>query len=170
MKRNFMLILFSSSLLLMSGCESAAPVVIELNFPSVSTFLYSEFARIQAFNLNEEEIGDCPNLIGRARGGTAAVVDAYLDSGSLPICYFRLQGVTFEHIDQGPKAYVALVWDASEPKALLLIGCTVGEAYENAPPIKITLHMSDDYISAVERINDGQGPLYVGERQKCEGD
>lgn len=153
-------------LLVISGCQPLKPVTIELNFPSMTTFLYSEFARIQVFELTEEQIGECPHIIGRAMGGTPAR-DAYLDSGDVPVCDLRSGGVSFESIDEGPMAYSALVWDASN--ALLLTGCTVAEAFEEAPAITVSLHMSTQYSNAVQRINNGDGPLYANEREKCEG-
>lgn len=150
----------------MWGCQPSTPVTIELNFPSMTTFLYAEIARIQVFELTEEQIGECPHIIGRAMGGTPAR-DAYLDSGEVPVCNLRSGGVSFESIDEGPMAYSALVWDASN--SLLLTGCTVAEVFEEAPPITVSLHMSTQYSDAVLRINNSDGPLYANEREKCEG-
>ena len=149
-----------------SACGGPKEVLVFLNFPSRSTFLYGEIGRIQAFELESDELDECPAIHARALGGTPAR-EAYLDTGEQPICLFHSGGVNLDPIDLGPKAFVGLVWDASNN--LLMAGCVVVEVYSEGPDITIPLHMSEQYDAVVERINGGQGPLYADEQDKCQG-
>lgn len=147
-------------LLALSGC-APEPVVVDLRFPSESTLLFSEFARILVFPLESGELGRCPELTADANSGN--VSDALIDTGTQPVCSFRQGGVSFEDMPSGPFAYVALVEDDSNQ--LLLDGCTVAEVYEDAPRIQISLFPTEDYAT----LTAGMTPACPNVETKCGG-
>lgn len=144
-----------------TGCGSGV-TELELNFPSLETFLYSSFGRVQVYDLTPAEVGLCPTLIRQSMRGTPSRA-AIRDSGDQPVCEFRNGGVAFSEISEGPKAFVAMVSDASN--RTLLTGCSVAEVYDEAAPIVIRLYMSDQYSTAVQDI----GSLECGSiEDKCD--
>lgn len=132
------------------GCAPDANE-LELNFPSMDTFLYSSFARVEVFDVSPSELGLCPTLVGQAVRASSSRPTAY-DTGELPVCDFRHGGVTFGDVGTGPKAFVAVVSDASN--RVLLAGCSVSEVYEDSPPITIRLFMTDRYHEAVADLGE----------------
>lgn len=132
------------------GCAPDANE-LELNFPSLDTFLYASFARVQVFDVSPSELGLCPTLVGQAVRASTSRPATY-DTGEVPVCDFRHGGVTFDDVGSGPKAFVAVVSDASN--RVLLAGCSMSEIYENSPEISIRLFMTDRYHEAVSDIGE----------------
>ncbi len=137
-------------ILVMAGCAPDANE-LDLNFPSLDTFLYSSFARVQVFDVSPGELGLCPTLVGQAVRASTSRPSSY-DTGEMPVCDFRHGGVVFGDVGSGPKAFVAVVSDASN--RVLLSGCTMSEVYEDAPGITIRLFMTDRYHEVVADIGE----------------
>lgn len=150
----------SALALLLLGC-APTPVDVQVGFPSLETFLYSDFGRLAVYELDPEEgLGDCPALLSRI--GASGFGEATLDSGWQPICAFRSGGVQFAHVPPGPHAYVAVARD--EANTLLLTGCRVAEAYAGAPPVDLELFPTRDYREAVQ----GRSLTCSSEEEKCQ--
>ncbi|MCC7536583.1 MAG: hypothetical protein IT379_10240 [Deltaproteobacteria bacterium] len=129
---------------LVAACKPD-PVVVQLRFPSQQMFLQSEFARIAVVDLAANDLGACPRLVDQG------INDSFnprpvLDSGATAVCNFRSGGVTFDEIDEGPKAFVGIVRE--ENNTAILAGCAIGEAYNDAPTIDIVLTATEQYRTA----------------------
>jgi hypothetical protein len=145
----------------LAACGPDAPS-LELNFPSLETFLYSSFARVDVFDVSPNELGMCPSLIRESLRGSTSRPPVY-ETGDVSVCDFRDGGVVMTGAGSGPKAFVAVVSDASNHA--LLTGCAVTEVYEGSPSITIRLFMTDRYHEIV----DALGPLECGSiDDKCE--
>ena len=147
--------------LVLSGC-APTPVDVQIDFPSLQTFLHSEFGRLFVYELEPEQgLGECPALLDQVDRG--AFGEPALDSDWQPICSFREGGVRFAHVPPGPHAYVAISRD--ESNTILLSGCRVAEAYEGAPPVELELFPTLDYA----RATDGVVLTCSDEQDKCQG-
>ena len=135
-----MRVLLALSTLVIAGC-APQPVDVDVGFPSLSTFLFSDFGRLLVYEVepDEEGLGSCAGLLVRAGDGNFGT--PVLDSDWRPICDFRARTVAFDSIPPGPHAYVAIARD--EANVILLSGCTIAEAYEGAPPVDLELYPTD---------------------------
>ncbi len=147
--------------MLVAGC-APTPVDVQVGFPSLETFLYSDFGRLVVYELDPQEgLGSCPAILDGIEAGDFGSVE--LDSGWQPICTFRNGGVQLPHVPQGPHAYVVVARD--EANTILLSGCRVAEAYEGAPAVMLELYPTAEYADATE----GR-PLSCGSaEEKCSG-
>lgn len=125
------------------GC-APTPVDVQATFPSVETFLYSDFGRLLVYELEDDQLGACPSLVDQVV--RAEIGSPQLDSGWQPICTFQEGGVRFPDVPPGPHAYVIVARD--EANRVLLSGCRVAEAYEGAPSVHVTLYPTADYAMA----------------------
>jgi hypothetical protein len=148
--------------LIATGC-GLTPVDITVAFPSRNTFLYSDFGRLLVYDVtpDEEGLGSCPQLVDEAISETFGT--PALDSDWQPICDFRAAAVRFDDVPPGPHAYVMISRDQSN--VVLLGGCTIAEAYEDAPPIEVALYPTDLYNDATE----DRVLTCTTEEQKCGG-
>lgn len=141
------------------GC-APTPVEVDLAFPSRDTFLYSEFARLLVYEVDlESPESDCPALIEGLMDDQ--VGDPILDTDFTEICGFRDPGVSFDSIPPGPHAYVVVARDDSS--TILLTGCTVAEAFEGAPPVRVRMFPTTEYEGATS----GRALSCANEEQKC---
>ena len=130
--------------LLLSGC-GLTPVAVDVRFPSSETFLYSDFGRLILYDVEETGLGQCPELVDSTVD--AMFGEPVLDSDWQPICGFQSGDVKFDDVPPGPHAYVVLSRD--ENNVVLLAGCSVAEAYEDAPPVRVDLYPTDAYAGAI---------------------
>ncbi len=147
---------------LLLGCRPD-PILIELEFPSTDTFLYSEIGQLTVFELLPTELGECPRLVEEILAGSTTN-PPILDTGNRSICGFCNGGVAYEDIEEGPRAFVMVVRDAANTP--ILSGCTVGEIFENAPTIKINLFMTSLYSGIAE----AGPPQFADPIRKCGGE
>lgn len=149
------------TLVLATGC-APTPVDVQVGFPSLETFLYSDFGRLVVYELDPQDgLGSCPAILDGIEAGDFGSVE--LDSDWQPICAFRDGGVQLPHVPPGPHAYVVVTRD--EANTILLSGCRVAEAYEGAPSVTLELYPTVDYAGATA----GQ-PLTCGSaEEKCGG-
>lgn len=125
------------------GC-APTPVDVQATFPSLETFLYSDFGRLLVYELEDTELGSCPALVDRVARNE--IGQPQLDSNWQPICNFQSGGVRFDSVPPGPHAYVIVARD--EANRILLTGCRVAEAYEGAPEVSVALFPTPDYAMA----------------------
>ena len=138
------LALVAALVALSAAACSPDPVVVDLNFPSQETFLQSQFARVQVFDLQQDELGRCPALVGEAISGATADAPAH-DSDNVDVCD-AFGGIAFDDIGDGPKAFVVTTAAMNE---VILAGCTVAEVYRDAPTVVVHLGMTPRYAIAV---------------------
>lgn len=138
------------------------PVPVELEFPSTETFLYSELGQLTVFGITIGELGDCPRLVEEALSGSSSRAPL-IDTGERSICGFCNGGVSYDDVDEGPRAFVMVVRDASNTP--LLTGCTTGEIYEDAPPIVINLFITPEYSGVADAPPPFSDPI-----RKCGGE
>lgn len=148
------------TLALALGC-APAPVEVELAFPSLETFLFSDFGRLAVYDLEDDELGRCPAILDRI--ATGQFDEPELDTSWIPICAFRNGATRFPHVAPGPHAYVAVARD--DANTILLSGCRVAEVYEGAPVVEVDLFPSAAYAGAVER----RTVPWSSEEGKCAG-
>ena len=149
------------ALFVLAGGCAPTPVDVQVGFPSLETFLYSDFGRLVVYELDPEGLGSCPAILDGIEAGNFGSVE--LDSGWQPICNFRDGGVQLPHVAPGPHAYVVIARD--EANRILLSGCRVAEAYEGAPTVMLELYPTAEYAGATA----GQ-PLTCGSAEvKCSG-
>lgn len=139
----------------LSGC-GLTPVAVDVHFPSTETFLFSDFGRLILYEVPDDDLGACPQLVDDTVD--AVFGDPTLDSDWQPICEFSNGDVKFDDVPPGPHAYVVLARD--ESNVVLLAGCSIAEAYESAPPVRIDLFPTDAYDGAVEdRVPECANPM-----------
>ncbi|HEY8429247.1 MAG TPA: hypothetical protein VIL20_12760 [Sandaracinaceae bacterium] len=132
----------------LAGC-APTPVDVQLGFPSLDTFLHSDFGRLLVYEVDPQSgLGDCPLLIDAVE--RRAFGDPVLDSDWQPICAFRNGGVRFADVPPGPHAYVVVARD--ESNAILLSGCRVAEVYEGAPTVVVELFPTENYVAATSGV------------------
>lgn len=148
-------------LVLGAGC-APNPVDVELVFPREQNFLFTDFARLLVYEVDPVTgLGDCPALLERINAGNFG--EPALDSGSVAICNFRDGSVSFGDVPPGPHAYVVLAQD--DTNAVLLTGCTLAEAYEDAPAVSVPLYPTLGY----EEATAGRTLTCGNAEQKCSG-
>lgn len=146
--------------LALAGC-APNPVDVQVGFPSLETFLYSDFGRLLVYEVDPDTgLGDCPALIDAV--GRGAFGEPVLDSEWQPICSFRNGGVQFGDVPPGPHAYVGIARDQSN--TILLSGCRVAEAYEAAPAVELDLFPTSDYAD----VTSGVTLTCSSEEDKCQ--
>ncbi len=145
----------------LSGC-APSPVDVQVGFPSLETFLYSDSGRLLVYEVDAQSgLGDCPFLLDSVARGE--IGEPVLDSDWRPICEFRSGGgVSFADVPPGPHAYV--VEARSQSNTILLSGCRVAEAYEGAPTVEVELFPTADYEDATSGVTLSCG----SQADKCE--
>jgi len=132
------------ALVLVVGC-APTPVEVDVRFPREENFLFTDFGQLLVFTIDANEgLGDCPALLEQVE--SSGIGMPALQTGRRPICEFRAGGVSFDDVPPGPHAYVMLAFDDSDN--LILDGCTVAEAYVDAPPVQVQLFPTSDYASS----------------------
>jgi hypothetical protein len=146
--------------LFVTAC-APTPVEVDLRFPSLDTFLYADAGRLLVYEVEPDQtgLGRCPALIDGAASSVFGTPT--LDTDWRPICDFRDGGARFDSVPPGPHAYVMVARD--EMNVVLLTGCAVGEAYEEAPAIELDLYPTDAYASAT----NGRVLTCSSEMDKC---
>jgi hypothetical protein len=146
---------------MLSGC-GLTPVTVDTRFPSSETFLYSEFGRLVVYELEDDGLGRCPELVDAT--ANAMFGEPTLDSDWQPICNFQNGDVTFDDVPPGPHAYVILSRD--ERNVVILAGCSVAEAYESAPAVRVDLYPTDNYGAEVAAVGE---PSCSNADTRCSG-
>jgi hypothetical protein len=118
-------------------------VVLELGFPTPTSFLQSTEARILIFPVTEEDLGICPELLsGLAR--SSFPIDSVHDTDFVDVCDVR-GGLRLPDLAPGPHAYLVEVRDAS---SRILQGCAVGEVFDGAGTIPVSLQPTAEYFDS----------------------
>ena len=130
---------------LVSGC--AANVAVVLDFPTSRAFDVSELVRIDVVRVASDELGSCPAVIDATL--RAEPLDLALALDDTNVCEVE-RGLALGDPGGGALAFVAQVID--DRNTVILVGCTIAEAYPGGPAVRIELYPTGDYTASAGRL------------------
>lgn len=159
--------------LLGASC-TPSPVTVDMNFPTIASFMHSDQGRLRVFRLeapvardpdagvdSENELGSCPELLdGLPTMSFPSDLELVFDSGLTNACDFY-NGLGVPEFGEGPHAYVL---EMRASTGIILQGCSVGEVFVDAPNVRIELYPTDEYDSVIDM------PVSGSPASRCSGE
>lgn len=129
---------------LVAGCAPTTTVV--LDFPTQRSFEVSELVRIDVVRIAPDALGSCPDVTDATL--RAEPLDVAIAVEPTSVCDIQA-GLAVGDPGSGPLAFVAQVID--DRNTVILLGCTVAEAFPGAPPVRIEFYPTAEYTESEAR-------------------